>query len=139
MLRSRIIGCGAYLPEKVLSNEDLATTIDTSNDWIVERTGITRRHIAAEGELTSDLAHTAAERAILAAGIDVSELDLLVLATSTPDNTFPATATKEAAGSVPAGSLPAARPLAMVAAGHSVQAPSPRASPSAAQYAAACA
>ena len=72
MLRSRIIGCGAYLPEKVLSNEDLATTIDTSNDWIVERTGITRRHIAAEGELTSDLAHTAAERAILAAGIDVS-------------------------------------------------------------------
>ena len=94
MLRSRIIGCGAYLPEKVLSNEDLATTIDTSNDWIVERTGITRRHIAAEGELTSDLAHTAAERAILAAGIDVSELDLLVLATSTPDNTFPATAAK---------------------------------------------
>ena len=94
MLRSRIIGCGAYLPEKVLSNEDLVKTIDTSNDWIVGRTGITRRHIAAEGQLTSDLAHAAAERAIFAAGIDVSELDLLVLATSTPDNTFPATAAR---------------------------------------------
>ena len=94
MLRSRIIGCGAYLPEKVLSNEELAKTVDTSNDWIVGRTGITQRHIAAEGQLTSDLAHAAAERAIAAAGIDVSELDLLVLATSTPDNTFPATAAK---------------------------------------------
>ncbi len=94
MLRSRILGCGAYLPEKVLTNDDLAETVDTSNDWIVERTGIARRHIAADGELTSDLAFSAAERAIAAAGITASELDLLVLATSTPDNTFPATAAK---------------------------------------------
>ncbi len=94
MLHSRIIGCGSYLPEKVLTNDDLAKTVDTSNQWIVERTGITQRHIAAEGELTSDLALTAAERAMKAAGIDAGELDLLVLATSTPDNTFPATAAR---------------------------------------------
>ena len=94
MLRSRIIGCGAYLPEKVLTNDDLAKTVDTSNDWIVGRTGITQRHIAADGQLTSDLALAAAERAVSAAGISVDELDLLILATSTPDNTFPATAAK---------------------------------------------
>ena len=94
MLRSRIIGCGSYLPEKVLTNEDLTKTVETSSQWIVERTGITQRHIAAEGELTSDLAFAAAERAMKAAGIGAGELDLLVLATSTPDNTFPATATK---------------------------------------------
>lgn len=94
MLRSRILGCGAYLPEKVLTNEELAKSVDTSNEWIVERTGITQRHVAADGQLTSDLALAAAERAISAAGIKASELDLLVLATSTPDNTFPATAAK---------------------------------------------
>lgn len=94
MLRSRIIGCGSYLPEKVVTNDELAKTVDTSSSWIVERTGITQRHIAAEGELTSDLALAAAEQAIRAAGIIASELDLLVLATSTPDNTFPATAAK---------------------------------------------
>ncbi len=94
MLRSRILGCGSYLPEKVLTNDDLAKTVDTNNDWIVGRTGISQRHIAADGQLTSDLALAAAERAIAAAGIDVSELDLLILATSTPDNTFPATAAK---------------------------------------------
>jgi len=94
MLRSRIIGCGAYLPEKVVTNDELTKTVDTSNDWIVGRTGITQRHIAADDQLTSDLAHAAAERAIAAAGISVNELDLLVLATSTPDNTFPATAAK---------------------------------------------
>jgi 3-oxoacyl-[acyl-carrier-protein] synthase-3 len=92
--RSRIIGCGSYLPEKVLTNDDLAKTVDTSNDWIIERTGITQRHIAAEGELTSDLALAAAERALKAAGIGADALDLIVLATSTPDNTFPATAAK---------------------------------------------
>ena len=94
MLRSRIIGCGSYLPEKVLTNDDLVKTVDTSNAWIVERTGITQRHIAAKDELTSDLALAAAERAMKAAGIGADELDLLVLATSTPDNTFPATAAK---------------------------------------------
>ncbi len=94
MLRSRILGCGAYLPEKVLTNDELAKTIDTSSEWIVGRTGITQRHVAADGQLTSDLAVSAAERAISAAGIKVGELDLLILATSTPDNTFPATAAK---------------------------------------------
>jgi 3-oxoacyl-[acyl-carrier-protein] synthase-3 len=94
MLRSRILGCGAYLPEKLVTNDELAETVDTSNDWIVGRTGITQRYIAADGELTSDLAVAAAQRAIKAAGISASELDLLILATSTPDNTFPATAAK---------------------------------------------
>lgn len=94
MLRSRIIGCGAYLPEKVLTNDDLAKTVDTTSEWIVGRTGITQRHIAADGQLTSDLAFAAAERALDAAAINADELDLLVLATSTPDNTFPATAAK---------------------------------------------
>jgi 3-oxoacyl-[acyl-carrier-protein] synthase-3 len=94
MLRSVILGCGAYLPEKVITNDELAKTVDTTNEWIVGRTGITQRHVAADDQLTSDLALAAAERAIAAAGIDVSELDLLILATSTPDNTFPATAAK---------------------------------------------
>ena len=94
MLRSVILGCGAYLPEKVISNDELAKTVDTTDEWIVGRTGITQRHVAADNQLTSDLALAAAERAIAAAGIDVSELDLLILATSTPDNTFPATAAK---------------------------------------------
>ena len=98
MLRSRILGCGSYLPEKVLTNDDLSKIVDTNNDWIVGRTGITQRHIAADDQLTSDLALAAAQQAIEAAGIDVSELDLLVLATSTPDNTFPATAAKVQAG-----------------------------------------
>ncbi len=94
MLRSVILGCGAYLPEKVITNDELAKTVDTTNEWIVGRTGITQRHVAADDQLTSDLALAAAERAIATAGIDVSELDLLILATSTPDNTFPATAAK---------------------------------------------
>ena len=94
MRRSRIIGCGAYLPEKVLSNEDLAERIDTSDEWIVGRTGIKQRHIAADDELTSDLALAACEAALKDAGVSAGEIDLIVLATSTPDNTFPATATK---------------------------------------------
>lgn len=98
MLRSRILGCGAYLPDKILSNSDLSKMVDTSNDWIVERTGITKRHIASKDQLTSDLAIIAAKRAIIAADIDVSSIDLLILATSTPDNTFPATATKVQSG-----------------------------------------
>jgi 3-oxoacyl-[acyl-carrier-protein] synthase-3 len=93
MLRSVITGCGAYLPERVLSNHDLAAMVDTTDQWIVERTGIRQRHIAADGEKTSDLAIAAARRALDDAGIGAQDLDLIVLATATPDETFPATAT----------------------------------------------
>ncbi len=91
---SRIVGCGAYLPECVLTNSDLAKKIDTTDEWIVERTGIQRRHVAAEGEATSDLATHAAVAALQNAGVDVKAIDLIVLATSTPDFTFPSTATQ---------------------------------------------
>lgn len=91
---SRIVGCGAYLPECVLTNSDLAKKIDTTDEWIVERTGIQRRHVAAEGEATSDLATHAAVAALQNAGVDVKDVDLIVLATSTPDFTFPSTATQ---------------------------------------------
>jgi 3-oxoacyl-[acyl-carrier-protein] synthase-3 len=92
--RSRILGCGSYLPERVLSNDELAAQIETSDDWIVTRTGIQRRHIAADGEVTSDLAAQAARRALAHAGIGADTVDLIVVATSTPDDTFPATATQ---------------------------------------------
>ena len=92
--RSRVIGCGAYLPERIVTNAELARRLDTSDEWIVQRTGIRQRHVAAPGELTSDLAVHAAERALAAAGLTGADLDLIVLATATPDNTFPATATK---------------------------------------------
>jgi 3-oxoacyl-[acyl-carrier-protein] synthase-3 len=92
MKRSLILGCGAYLPERVLTNHDLARLVDTTDEWIVERTGIRERRIAADGEKTSDLALRAAERALAQAGIGAGEIDLIVLATSTPDETFPATA-----------------------------------------------
>ncbi|WP_290985450.1 beta-ketoacyl-ACP synthase III [Ferrovibrio sp.] len=92
MIRSVVIGCGSYLPERVLTNAELATMVDTTDEWIVERSGIRQRHIAAEGEKTSDLAIKAAERAIAHAGITANEIDLIVLATATPDETFPATA-----------------------------------------------
>ncbi len=92
--RSRILGCGSYLPARVLSNDELAAQIETSNDWIVTRTGIQRRHIAADGEFTSDLGAEAARRALDHAGIAAADVDLIVLATSTPDDTFPATATQ---------------------------------------------
>jgi 3-oxoacyl-[acyl-carrier-protein] synthase III len=98
VLRSVVLGCGSYLPQRVLSNQDLAKTVDTSDEWIVQRTGIHERRIAAPGELTSDLALAAARAAIAAAGIDVQTIDLVVLATSTPDNTFPATAVSVQAG-----------------------------------------
>ena len=91
--RSFIRGTGSYLPERVLSNADLAKMVDTSDEWIQERTGIRQRHIAADGELTSDIATAAAKRALEAAGLDASAIDLIVLATTTPDRTFPATAT----------------------------------------------
>jgi len=89
-----VIGTGSYLPERVVTNAELAERVDTSDEWIVARTGIRERHIAAEGEKTSDLATAAARRALEAAGIAASEIGLLVLATATPDLTFPATATQ---------------------------------------------
>ena len=92
-IRSVILGCGGYLPERVLTNDDLAKMIDTTDAWITERTGIKQRHIAAEGEFTSDMALAACEQALERSGLRASDIDLIVLATSTPDNTFPATAT----------------------------------------------
>jgi len=93
-LRSVILGCGAYLPERIVTNHDLAKIVDTSDDWIVERTGIRSRHIAADGEMTSDLATRAARAALDDAGVGVEEVDVIVLATATPDQTFPATAAR---------------------------------------------
>ncbi len=92
--RARVIGCGGYLPERIVTNAELANRLDTSDEWIVQRTGIRQRRVAAPGELTSDLARKAAERALAQAGMSGDELDLIVLATATPDNTFPATATR---------------------------------------------
>ncbi len=94
VIRSRIIGCGSYLPARILSNEELAVKVDTSDEWIVTRTGIHCRHIAADGELTSDLGARAAERALEDAGMTADGVDLIIVATSTPDDTFPATATQ---------------------------------------------
>ncbi len=93
-LRSQIVGCGAYLPERIVTNDDLAARLDTSDAWIRQRTGIGERRVAAAGELTSDLAVRAAQQALDGAGMSGSDLDLIVLATATPDNTFPATATR---------------------------------------------
>jgi 3-oxoacyl-[acyl-carrier-protein] synthase-3 len=92
--RSLIIGCGSYLPERVVTNEQLSNVVATSDEWIRERTGIRQRHIAADGEMTSHLAYEAAKRALARADLAVRDLDLIILATSTPDNTFPATATR---------------------------------------------
>ena len=91
-IRSVVLGCGSYLPEQVVTNAQLAARIDTSDEWIVQRTGIRERHIAAEGEFTSHLAIKAAQAALADAKVDAQSIDLIVLATSTPDNTFPATA-----------------------------------------------
>jgi len=92
MRRSIITGTGSFLPEKVLTNADLAKMVDTTDEWITTRTGIRQRHVAADGELTSDLATAAAERALEAAGRKADHIDLVLVATSTPDQTFPATA-----------------------------------------------
>jgi 3-oxoacyl-[acyl-carrier-protein] synthase III len=91
-IRSVVLGCGSYLPERILTNAELAAKVDTSDEWIVQRTGIRQRHIAAEGEFTSHLAIKAAQAALANAGVDAQSIDLIVLATSTPDSTFPATA-----------------------------------------------
>jgi 3-oxoacyl-[acyl-carrier-protein] synthase-3 len=89
---ARIAGTGSYLPEKVLTNDDLAKMVDTSDEWIAARTGIRERHVAAEGETTSDLGYQAALRALEAAGVAASEIDLIVVGTTTPDLIFPSTA-----------------------------------------------
>ena len=89
-----MISAGGYLPERVVSNHDLAAVVDTSDEWIRQRTGIAQRHIVADGEKTSDLARHAAERALANAGMTGADIDLIIIATSTPDDTFPSTATK---------------------------------------------
>jgi len=93
MRRSVVAGVGRYLPERIVTNAELAKTVDTSDEWIRERSGITQRHIAAEGEFTSDLATHAAREALKSAGMEPDDIDLIVVATSTPDETFPASAT----------------------------------------------
>lgn len=93
MIRARIIGTGSYLPAKVLSNAELAARVDTSDAWIVERTGIRQRHVVAAGEFTSDLGTAAAQRALESAGLTANDIDLIIVATATPDQTFPACAT----------------------------------------------
>lgn len=93
-IRSVIAGVGGYLPEKILTNTELAQTVDTTDEWIVERSGIRKRHIAAEGQKTSDLAIAATRQALAAAGREGREVDLFVVATATPDQTFPATASR---------------------------------------------
>jgi len=98
VLRSVVLGCGSYLPSRILSNEDLARAVDTTDEWIVQRTGIRERHIAAPGEFTSDLALHAARAALANARVEPGTIDLIVLATSTPDQTFPATAVSVQAG-----------------------------------------
>ena len=98
MTRSVVIGCGSYLPSRILTNAELAGKVDTSDEWIVQRTGIRERRIAAPGECTSDLAIAAARAALADGDIDPQSIDLIILATSTPDNTFPATAVSVQAG-----------------------------------------
>jgi len=98
MPRSVVLGCGSYLPSRVVTNADLSGVVDTSDEWIVQRTGIRERRLAAEGEATSDMGIKAARAALAAAGVEPTAIDLVVLATSTPDNTFPASAVAIQAG-----------------------------------------
>jgi 3-oxoacyl-[acyl-carrier-protein] synthase-3 len=93
VIRTRVIGSGAYMPANIVTNDDLAKRVDTTDEWIRERTGIRQRHIVAEGEKTSDLALAAARAALADADLDASALDLVICCTTTPDETFPATAT----------------------------------------------
>ncbi|MCB1522027.1 MAG: ketoacyl-ACP synthase III [Hyphomicrobiaceae bacterium] len=98
VIRSVIRGVGACLPKRVMTNEDISKIVDTTDEWIVERTGIQSRHIAAEGELTSDLGIVACRQALVRAGVDPLDVDLVICATATPDRTFPATAVRIQAG-----------------------------------------
>lgn len=90
--KAKIIGIGSYLPQEIISNDDLSKTLDTSDEWIVSRSGIKRRHQAAEGEATSDLAVSAAKSALADAGVSANDIDMIIVSTTTPDLTFPATA-----------------------------------------------
>jgi 3-oxoacyl-[acyl-carrier-protein] synthase-3 len=96
--RSVVLGCGSYLPQRILTNDELARKVDTSNEWIVQRTGIRERRIAAPGEVTSDMGLKAAQAALAAARVEPLSIDLVLLATATPDNTFPASAVSIQAG-----------------------------------------
>jgi len=98
VMRSVVLGCGSYLPSRVVTNSDLSRMVDTTDEWITQRTGIRERRIAADGETTSDMGIKAAQAALAAAGVDAQSIDLVVLATSTPDNTFPASAVVIQAG-----------------------------------------
>jgi 3-oxoacyl-[acyl-carrier-protein] synthase-3 len=97
-MRSVVLGCGSYLPSRVVTNSDLSRKVDTSDEWITQRTGIRERRIAAEGETTSEMGIKAAQAALAAASVDAQSIDLILLATSTPDNTFPASAVAIQAG-----------------------------------------
>jgi 3-oxoacyl-[acyl-carrier-protein] synthase-3 len=99
-MNSRIIGTGSHLPEKVLTNADLEKIVDTSDEWIRSRTGIRSRHIAAEGELASDLALPAAQKALHSAGVAADDIDMIIVATTTPDMIFPSTACILQSGSI---------------------------------------
>ena len=92
MIYARIAGTGSYLPEKIVTNRDLEKSVETTDEWIRERTGIKKRHVAAEGEMSSDMGLAAARRAMEMAGVDASEIDLIVVATTTPDKVFPSNA-----------------------------------------------
>lgn len=92
MIRSSIIGCGSYTPEKILTNKDMESFVDTTDEWIEQRTGIKQRHIVGDGETTADLGEKAARNALENAGVTIDNIDMIILATSTPNNTFPATA-----------------------------------------------
>lgn len=92
MIRSIITGWGSYLPERIMTNADFEAIVDTSSEWIVQRTGIRQRHIAASDQTTADLGEAAARQALETANLDISQIDMIIVATSTPDNTFPATA-----------------------------------------------
>jgi 3-oxoacyl-[acyl-carrier-protein] synthase III len=96
--RSVVLGCGSYLPQRILSNDELSRMVETSDEWIVQRTGIRERRIAAPGETTSDMGLKAAQAALADAGVEPKDIDLILLATSTPDNTFPASAVSVQAG-----------------------------------------
>ncbi len=94
VIRSVVLGVGAHLPKRVMTNDDISKIVDTTDEWIVERSGIRQRHIAADDELTSDLGLAAARQALVRAGIDPVDIDLVICATATPDRTFPSTAVK---------------------------------------------